>query len=128
MKKVRSEIVKYMSGLEPAKGTITSRFLFPDSFIGFQGHFTDKKVLPGVCEIQCALSSVERATGSRAVLKEVVLAKYFSPVGPNEEIVCVTSDVKEGGEFTFKTVITKGTTKVAELKLKVVLVGQDKDR
>lgn len=123
MKKIKAEITQYMTAFETGNGTLTSRFIFPDSFIGFQGHFPGKKILPGVCQIQCALSTLERAKQKSLELKEIVLAKYFTPVSPEEEIQCVCSDVPEAGEFTFKTMITKGDTKVAELKLRVHVSG-----
>lgn len=119
MTKVKAEIVRCMSALESRERTVTSRFRFPADFVGFQGHFPDNKVLPGVCQIQCALSSLEQAKHRHAALREVVLAKYFAPVAPGEEITCACSDVLDAGEFTFKTMITRGDTKIAELKLRV---------
>lgn len=121
MKKVKAEIEQCMAGLEKTDRKATARFLFPESFIGFQGHFPDKKILPGVCQVQAALSTVEKALGRKALLREIVLAKYFAPVGPGEEITCSCGDVEENGEFTYKTVITKGNVKIAELKLRVAL-------
>ncbi len=125
MKKVKAEIARHLAGLESSGKQVTSRFVFPDTFIGFQGHFPDKKVLPGVCQIQCAVAAVEQARHRTVALKEIVLAKYFMPVVPDEEIGCLCSDVEESGEFTIKAVITKGTAKVAELKLRVVLTDKE---
>lgn len=122
MKKVKAEIEECMTGLETAERKATSHFLFPESFIGFQGHFPDKKILPGVCQVQSALVTLEKSTHGKAVLREIVLAKYFAPVAPNEEITCTCSDVEESGEFSYKAVISKGTVKVSELKLRVALV------
>jgi 3-hydroxyacyl-[acyl-carrier-protein] dehydratase len=110
-----------MSGLTTQEGVVTSRFVFPETFIGFQGHFPKHKILPGVCQIQCALSSLERAVHKAVELREVGLAKYFIPVLPDEEITCRCSDVTDEGEFTFKALIMKGTAKVAELKLRVTV-------
>ncbi len=123
MKKIKTEIAQYMTVVEASNRTITSRFVFPEEFLGFQGHFPGNKVLPGVCQIQCALAAVERATQRTVELKEVTLAKYFSPVAPGEEIVCTCSDVADHGAFTMKAVISKGATKISELKLRVVLGG-----
>jgi 3-hydroxymyristoyl/3-hydroxydecanoyl-(acyl carrier protein) dehydratase len=119
LKKVKTEIEQSMSRLEASGSSVTSWFLFTGDFVGFQGHFPGKKILPGVCQVQCALSTLERAKQKPLELREIVIAKYFSPVSPEEEIQCLCSDVAEAGEFTFKTMITKGNTKVAELKLRV---------
>lgn len=118
---LKTEIARCMVGLETAEQSLVSRFLFPEGFLGFQGHFPGKSILPGICYIQCAVATVERARQRPVKLKEVTLAKYFAPVGSCEEITCTCSGVAATGEFTMKAVITKGAAKVSELKLKVVL-------
>lgn len=123
MKRIKEEIAQNMTSLMSSNGTITSRFLFPESFLGFQGHFPDKKILPGVCQVQCVLTALERATKSSIRLREIVLAKYFAPVVPNDEVACVCSDVGQG-EFIMKAVMTKGDQKVSEFKLRVVVEGR----
>lgn len=110
-----------MTGVSKHEGILTSHFVFPEEFIGFQGHFPKHKILPGVCQIQCALSTLELAIQKTVELKEVALAKYFVPVLPGEEITCLCSDVSDAGDFIFKTLISKGTVKVAELKLRVAV-------
>ena len=119
MKKIKKEIERHLSGLTRHEGKLTSRFVFPEDFIGFQGHFPKHKILPGVCQIQCALSTLEQAVHKNVELREVALAKYYAPVLPNEEITCQCSDIFDAGEFVFKTLIMKGTVKVSELKLRV---------
>lgn len=129
MSKIKSELEQYMTGMEIEGLTLTTRFTFPPEFIGFQGHFPAKKILPGVCQIQCALSTLEKGRGKNVVLKEVVLAKYFSPLFPDDEVTCVVSDGgATSGEHTIKAVITKNTVKIAELKLRVSFAGQGATR
>ena len=127
MKTMKAEIAQCLIGLVASGRAATSRFLFPEEFLGFQGHFPAKKILPGVCQIQCALSTVERVKQKAVTLREVALAKYFSPVLPGEEITCVCSDIADSGEFILRAMITKGPAKVAELKLRVALSGGGPD-
>jgi 3-hydroxymyristoyl/3-hydroxydecanoyl-(acyl carrier protein) dehydratase len=109
-----------MTGLTKEGRMLASRFAFPPGFIGFQGHFPQKKVLPGVCQIQCVLSLLEKGSEKAVLLKEVVLAKYFSPVLPDDEVSCVISDIGEGnGENVVKAVISRATDKISEIKLRV---------
>ncbi len=120
MKKVKTEVEQYMSGFAADDKVISSRFMFPEEFVGFQGHFPQKKILPGVCHIQCALSTLEKAIKKPAVLAEITMAKYLAPVLPNEEITCVCSDLKENnGQYSVKAAITRGSDKVSEFKLKL---------
>jgi len=128
LRKIKSEIEQYMTGLTKEEGKLTSHFAFPPEFIGFQGHFPEKKILPGVCQVQCALSLLEKGMGKAVVLKEIVLAKYFSPLFPGDEMTCVvgfSGDV--GGDVVVKAVITKSTTKISELKLRVSFAEQGKN-
>ncbi len=127
MKTIKTEIEQYMIDLESSGASATSRFVFSEEFVGFKGHFPHKKVLPGVCQIQCALATIERAIQESVELREITLAKYFSPVAPGEEITCACSDIAPAGEFTVKAKITKGPVKVAELKLRVALTGEKKN-
>ncbi len=127
MKTIKTEIEQYMTALEASGPTVTARFVFPEEFLGFKGHFPHKKVLPGVCQIQCALATIERAIQRSVELREIALAKYFSPVSPGEEITCTCSDIAPAGEFTVKAKITKGPAKVAELKLRVALTEDNEE-
>jgi 3-hydroxyacyl-[acyl-carrier-protein] dehydratase len=117
---IKSEIERCMTGLEKEGKKVKSRFAFPPGFIGFQGHFPQKKVLPGVCQIQCALSLLEQGSGKAVVLKEVVLAKYYSPVFPDDEVTCVINEMGDTcGEVVVKAVISRATDKISEMKLRI---------
>ena len=116
-----------MTGRARDGKSVTACFQFPPEFIGFQGHFPQKKILPGVCQIQLVISALEKDFGRALSLKEVVVAKYFSPVLPDEEITCVISDAGEGtSESIVKAVISKKETKIAELKLRITPAGERK--
>ena len=68
-----------MTDLAVSDQRLTASFLFPEDFIGFQGHFPGNKILPGVCQIQCVISMLEKWKKKNIVLREIVLAKFFSP-------------------------------------------------
>lgn len=107
---------------------LTSRFSFPEAFIGFQGHFPGKKILPGVCQVQCALTTFEKGNGRAVALKEVLLAKYFSPVFPADEVSCSVSHTENGaGGIIVKAALAKAATKIAELKLRVSFSDKGND-
>lgn len=117
---IKSEIERTMTGFEKKGGRLTSCFTFPSEFVGFHGHFPQMKVLPGVCQIQCALTLLEKGSGKAVSLKEVVLAKYFSPVFPDDVVTCVISDMGDArGELVLKAAIARASDKISELKLRV---------
>ena len=121
MKKIKKEIEQCMLDFSATEGgVLNARFMFPEDFIGFQGHFPGNKILPGICQIQCVIAMIEKWKGGSAVLKEIILAKFLSPVFPSEELACTGSNIEEGeGELIFKALFSKGNKKIAEMKLKV---------
>jgi 3-hydroxyacyl-[acyl-carrier-protein] dehydratase len=126
---IKAEIERSMTGLVKEGRRLTSHFAFPPGFIGFQGHFPQKKLLPGVCQIQCVLSLLEKGSGRAVVLKEVVLAKYFAPVFPDDEVTCVISDIEDTSEeFVVKAAISRATAKISEMKLRVSYNKREKER
>jgi 3-hydroxymyristoyl/3-hydroxydecanoyl-(acyl carrier protein) dehydratase len=110
-----------MKGLLQIDGnTLTASFIFPEDFAGFRGHFPAQKVLPGVCHIQCVTLMFERAKKRPVILKEIIQAKYISPVLPSEELVCICSDgSKDGGDIILKATLSRDNRKVSEVKLRV---------
>jgi 3-hydroxymyristoyl/3-hydroxydecanoyl-(acyl carrier protein) dehydratase len=120
LRNIRTETVGCLTGLRREGGVLTANFLFPETFIGFRGHFPGKPVLPGVCQIHCVLAAIEQGEGVTVALREVVLAKYAAPVFPGEELVC-TVELTAGpdGERLLKARLTVNGRKVTEMKLRV---------
>lgn len=120
MSRIKREIVGSMAGLTGDGSTLSARFRFPGEFVGFQGHFPGKKILPGVCQVQCVLSMLEEHAKRPVILREIVLTKFFTPVLPDEEISCVCRDVQNSTvDFTVSARISRGGDKVSELKLRL---------
>ena len=116
------EIEKYMSGLtQDSDGKITASFIFPPEFIGFKGHFPNRPVLPGVCSIQ-AVTAIFKTLKKREVnLREIVLAKFFTPVSANQELFFECRSTKEENDQSLvKVSVASGDgKKIAELQLKL---------
>jgi len=101
---------------------LTAHFCFSRKFTGFKGHFPVKPILPGVCKIQAILCMLEATTHKTPQLKEIISAKFFTPITCREEIVCTVRRVLEsGGEMRVSALITDKDKKIAEINLKVVL-------
>jgi 3-hydroxyacyl-[acyl-carrier-protein] dehydratase len=119
-----------MSGLTQAGvEELTARFRFPEDFIGFQGHFPRNPVLPAVCEIELALAVVEAGKKRGVVLREIVFAKFSSPVTCNEEVVCSCSvRMEEGGAALVAASLNRDGAAVAGFKLRVVFEDEERGR
>lgn len=102
-------------------GRPMAQFRFPADFVGFQGHFPSRSILPGACQIQCLLTLLEYIGGKPVALKEIVLAKYMAPVLPEESIICALSESPDfGGEgAVVKAFIIRRGERVSELRVRV---------
>ncbi|MFQ5560775.1 MAG: hypothetical protein ACE5FU_09350 [Nitrospinota bacterium] len=121
MSHIKKEILAHMTGLELTESEeLVAHFSFPEDFIGFQGHFPAKEVLPGVCQIQGILVMLEEWKKKKVGLKEIVQAKFLKPVSPCEKITCVCRNLKSVGKDVFLRASINGkANKIAELKLKI---------
>ncbi len=121
MRTIKKEIAQCMYDLDLEDNHIlTAHFVFPEDFIGFQGHFPENKILPGICQIQCVIAMLEEWKKKKVVLKEIVLAKFLLPVRPFEELACTGQNIEESnGELALKVLFSKSGKKTAEIKLKV---------
>lgn len=119
---MKEAIEQCMAGFEAKEsGELSAGFIFPEDFIGFQGHFPGNKILPGICQIQCALSMLEKWQGKKAVLKEIISAKFFLPVLPAEELICRAGNIADGnGAVILKASFSRDGKKVSEMKLRVL--------
>ena len=115
------EIQQCMADLtETDEGKLVARFVFPENFIGFQGHFPGRPILPGVCKIQALLLILRTWHKKKIRLKEVVLSKFFSPVSCGEELIFECQQQMENGEEAIvKALITSKGKKIAKLQLRV---------
>jgi 3-hydroxymyristoyl/3-hydroxydecanoyl-(acyl carrier protein) dehydratase len=129
VKYISKEVARCMTGFTESDGILTTHFVFSEDFIGFQGHFPSRKLLPGVCQLQCVTASLEKMKSKKLIVEEIVLAKFFLPVFPLEELNCVCRDVsiiKDNGDvFIVKMTISKGDLKAAEIKLRARFVGKE---
>ena len=120
MSKIKKEIERLMDEPTTTDSGASSTFRFPPDFVGFQGHFPTGKVLPGACQIQCVISTIEKSLMKHVVLKQIVLGKFFAPVFPDEKIICTVSGLDDNAaEFICKSRISRGEEKIADIRLQI---------
>ncbi len=121
MNKLTREIKQGMFDLaETKKGEVYAHFIFPAKFIGFQGHFPGKPILPGVCKIQAVMVMLQAWEKRDIKLKEIVSAKFLSPVSAEEEIVFnYKKQMQNKSEALVKASVISKNKKVAEMQLRV---------
>jgi 3-hydroxyacyl-[acyl-carrier-protein] dehydratase len=121
MSVLRREIQKCMSDWEPGDGrVIRAGFVFPKDFTGFQGHFPERPVVPGVCLVQSVLVMLEKLHGSPVRLKEISSAKFYAP-STSGDVLAITCSVKDktDTEIRADAVVAHRGKKTAEIHLSV---------
>jgi len=111
-----------MDLLEADKPSLRASFVFPDTFIGFQGHFPGNPVLPGICMIQSLLAIVQASNEKDLSLEEVVSAKFYTVVGPFERLDfdCRERSL-EKGSLQVSAKVTSNGKRIAELKINAAI-------
>ncbi len=112
---MKQEIERHVRVNSAAAGSFTAEFLFPASFSGFDGHFPDQPVLPGICLIQAVLAAAEKTLDRKLELVEIVLAKFFSISRPDETLTAVCKADKD----MVRAKISRGGDRAAEIRLRV---------
>ena len=121
MNQLAAEIKNSLNTLDVEEaGSLTAKFIFSAEFAGFKGHFPGNPILPGVCLIQSVLLVCREGKKKDFPLKEIIEAKFFSPVAPGEEISCRCEEVSQmDSSVTIKAWINKAETKVAFIRLRL---------
>ncbi|MEA2069053.1 MAG: hypothetical protein U9P12_07625 [Verrucomicrobiota bacterium] len=112
---MKKEIDGYLKNFTAGDDAATVEVSFPSSFSGFQGHFPEQPVLPGVCQIGAAVALAGRMCGTRQVLSEIINAKFVAMVVP-DQLLLVRGTLADG---LLRAGITSNGERVAEFKLRV---------
>lgn len=126
MNRIAQEIAACrLGGVESdAAGAFEGRYLFPESFAGFDGHFPDFPILPAIVEIRVVVSLVGEALNCRQRLVAVQDAKFLNPVRPGQELSvrCRTRSIQ--GKELYDAQLSVGATGVASMLLELAPEGE----
>ncbi len=112
---MKKELTNYIHTAFTKEDSFSAEFCFPASFSGFDGHFPDQPVLPGVCLVEAVLVAAEQTLDQRLELTEIVLAKFFSVSQPNETLTAVCRVDEE----MIRAKISRGDDRIAEVRLRI---------
>lgn len=98
-------------------GNVSAQFSFTPEFPGFRGHFPSHPVLPGVCQIQCAMAVLRRWADDPLALVAVRRAKFLAPVGPGDDLVVTMTVTAVDGGYDGDCRLTVGSVTAARMRL-----------
>ncbi len=112
---MKKEIDGLLENFTAGDDVATVEVSFPSNFSGFQGHFPEQPVLPGVCQVGTAVALAGRMRGTPQVLSEIINAKFVAMVVP-DQLLLVRGMFVDG---LLRASIISGGERVAEFKLRV---------
>ncbi len=100
MNKLKQEIIKStLATVETiAPDKVVGRYIFPQSFIGFVGHFPEYPVLPAYVQILTALTLIEEWKGRSLQLDSIEKAKFHVELRPDQEITVQCREFEARGK------------------------------
>jgi 3-hydroxyacyl-[acyl-carrier-protein] dehydratase len=82
-------------------GTLTGHFRFPPGFLGFQGHFPGRPILPAFVQVATALVVLRDAHVGALELKALDRARFRQPVAP-DTLLTFTCTPLDGQRYTVR--------------------------
>lgn len=118
MNKIKQYIDKHLKDcIIDDDGTMSATIKYCNDFPAFEGHFPGQPIVPGVCQIQTAITICEEAHNKQYDLKVVKNAKYFQPIMLDDTVQCSCTLNDKNGENILKAKISKDDQKIAQLSL-----------
>lgn len=112
---MKTEINEQLKNFAGDGNEATAEISFPQTFIGFRGHFPGQPILPGVCQIDIALAMAERMCKKPQTLVEAINVKFVSMVVP-DQLLTVQCRIADD---LLRATLSSGAERVAELKLRI---------
>jgi len=101
-------------------GSLRMEFIFPPTFVGFNGHFPDRPILPGIVQVQTGMLT---AGEGNMTLQKVVKAKFSRVVSPGELMVVKAENQKKGDSILSSIIISVGGDTAATMTLALLPTG-----
>lgn len=122
MNRIAQETVQARLGeiVGNADGSFEGRYLFPESFAGFAGHFPGFPILPAVVQIRAAVALVAEVKGLGQRLVAVQDAKFLNTVHPGQELTVSCRTRAVHGKELYDLRLTAGEVTVSTLLLDLV--------
>ncbi len=102
--------------------TYSRTFILKSSFSGFDGHFPNNPILPGVLQIILGETSILEALEKKKLnqtfaIKNVTRCKFLRPITPGEVILLNFTIQKDQLDYTCMCSLSIGTSKATSYQL-----------
>lgn len=102
--------------------TLNAKIKFNEDFIGFDGHFSDSPVLPGVVMIRVIMTMFELFKGREYRLLEIKKTKFSEPVSSGENVIFSVKADEHSDVIKLSGKVVKSEKTVAKISLVIQIV------
>ncbi len=92
-------------------------YVFPPSFLGFQGHFPGKPVLPAVVQIMIFRESISEKLAQNLKLEMMTRAKFLEVISPETPITAIWTVKEKDGQFLCKCLLESDGERASSFNL-----------
>ncbi len=115
--KIRRQLCEAMDFADQEGNVFEAKARLDEDFVGFNGHFPDEPVLPGICMITAVLVAAQKHLGCNLHIKTVKAAKFYSPARPGDSLT-VKGKVEEADSgWRISGTITSDEERVGKVSL-----------
>ena len=101
----------------PAEGEGRQQFTFNKDFLGFEGHFSGRPILPGIVQMLAAQIVLEQLEGQDLTLQEVPKAKFLNILKPEQEVLVLCKKIPSKNNIRFSVEISSSEGAAANLEM-----------
>lgn len=104
---------------DSADGRITAEVALNASHGVFEGHFPQRAVMPGVCQMYAVRAVMSHVCGRTMVWESVRDVKFLSPILPDNDIrlmISIVAHPTQDGKMKIEAVIATETEKKTKIR------------
>jgi 3-hydroxyacyl-[acyl-carrier-protein] dehydratase len=106
---------------EQDDGTHCTTLQLPPHYIGFQGHFPDQPILPGMYHVMIATRLIGNCLGKELQLKQLTHGKFMAPLVPDQEFSLTYRMESTEDGIAASVKVTRNDTQSGVSKFKMLL-------
>lgn len=105
--------------------TMSRRYCFPPSFIGFSGHFPGYPVLPAFIQVMAAMMTVEEFKGCPCEFSSLERAKFRMEIRPDQPVDVTCTEYGPQDDPAFQVRVNTAEGVAASFSMKIIIKGSN---
>ena len=92
-------------------------YVFPQSFLGFQGHFPNQPILPAVVQVMIFRESIAEKLNQNLEIETMTRAKFLKVINPDTPVTAIWTLKETEGQFLCKCLLESEGERVSSFNL-----------